>query len=97
MKRFKCLVEKCGHVTRTKSGITSHVRNHHSKAMVKGTTYETTHNPVSNPTRNGPKKAKVKKASPKIVITPETRYIDIPCMLCIRIDGLKVEGLELAI
>jgi len=98
MKRFKCLVEKCGHVTKTKSGITSHVRNHHNEAMVKGTTYITTRDPVSNPNRNGPKKAK-RPGPPnplpiaqKPVVTAETQYIDVPCVLRVCLGGFEVKG-----
>lgn len=96
MKRFKCLVEGCGHVTKSNSGITSHIRTHHpGKVMSKGETYERTTDPVSNPNRNGPKKAKKRKAVTKAVpvITAKAQAIDIPCILRVNIEGLKVAGI----
>jgi len=93
MKRFKCLVKECGHVIKTKSGMTSHVKIHHNETMVKGVTYTTTSNPVSNPNRNGPHKAKKCKAKPATVpvITAETQYVDVPCVLRVVLAGFEVK------
>lgn len=94
MKRFKCSVEKCGHVTRTKSGIVNHIsRIHPGKEIVKGQTYDTTHDALTNPRRNGPFKTKKRKTKTLPIITDVTEYIDVPCYIRITVKGLTVQGL----
>ena len=95
MKRFKCLVEGCGHVTKTRNGVATHIKRLHEKGVVLGETYETTRDAVTNPNRNGPHKAKKHRSTARAVpvITTETRHIDIPCIIRISVEGLKVQGL----
>lgn len=96
MKKFKCLVKGCSHVTKTISGLTSHVKTHHHTNMVLGETYEKTHEPVTNPNRNGPFKAKKRKPVATPVITAATKFIDVPCTIRVSVSGLKVQGISLA-
>ncbi|MBA7711496.1 hypothetical protein ES703_120462 [subsurface metagenome] len=94
-KRFKCLVEECGHVVRTRSGIVSHITKHHpDKAITLGETFNRTAEVLTNPSRNGPFKTRKKKLQP--VITTKTKFIDVPCILRVSIGGLKLEGVSFA-
>ena len=102
MKRFKCLVKDCGHVVRTVTGIGMHIKGRHPGVKVtRGKTFDKTRDALTNPKRNGPYKAKtkikVKARKRKVVIqevlvTPETKFIDVPCMLRVSIDSFKVHG-----
>ena len=101
-KRFKCLVDKCGHVTKTVSGIGCHLRKKHAVGLVAEENYEATSSSVTNPNHNGPfKKGKQKKAIRRkrkingTVITAKTRFIDVPCVLRVSISDLKVEQISL--
>ena len=97
MKRFKCLVKECGHVTRTRTGIATHIkRKHPGKEVVRGTTFSPTRDALSNPKRNGPnphkaKKRKTVKTTP--FFTDAAQSVDIPCILRVNIKGLKVAGI----
>lgn len=95
MKRFKCLVEECGHVTKSRGGIATHIKRLHEKGVILGETYEATRDAVTNPSRNGPFKAKKRKLGdkPVPVFTTETRSIDIPCVIRLSLKGLKVQGI----
>ena len=103
MKRHKCLVEGCGHVTRSRSGICNHIVKHHpGSKMIKGETFNATKDAVTNPRRNGPRKVKrVIKLTPKKpaakthLITPETKFIDIPCVIRVNVSGIKVQDIRL--
>lgn len=93
--KFKCLVNGCGHVVRTRTGIAGHILNHHKKEMIAGKTFEKTRDAVTHPGRNGPFKAKKRKPVAKTVpvFTNATEYIDVPCVLRVGIKGLTVQGL----
>lgn len=94
-KKFKCLVEGCGHVVRTRTGIAGHILSHHKKKMVLGETFEGTRDVVTNPGRNGPFKARA-VTTPRPVISAKTKFIDVPCVLRVSINGLKLQGISLA-
>ena len=93
MKRFKCLVEKCGHVTRSRTGIATHIkRKHPGKEVVRGTTFNPTRDALSNPKRNGPNPHKAKERKAIVpVITPTTQFIDVPCVLRVTLEAFKVK------
>lgn len=104
-KRFTCLVDNCGHVTKTVSGIGCHIRHRHDVGLIAGETYEATSLPVTNPNRVGPFKngqrkksihSKRKRKTNGTLITEKTRFIDVPCVLRVSISGLKVQQLSLS-
>ena len=95
-KRFKCLVEECGHIVRTRTGIVSHLRKHHpASSVMRGETFNKTAEALTNPSRNGPFRTRKKKQQ-QPVISAKTKFIDVPCILRVSIDGLKLQGVSLA-
>lgn len=89
------MVDGCGHVTKTSTGIRTHIGRKHPKQqqVVLGVAFGATRDAVTNPNRNGPYKTKRRKTKTATVITPETQAVDIPCILRVNIKGLKVVGI----